>query len=372
MVDNLKNKTMLYVFILASLADKSDTRFLLDMARLRYAINFGTQGQAKMHLYSNVDNYSWQLTELDHQYICDALKDVGNEFLLPSRNEIQHLSEFITDVYNLQGLTDQDRVLIYLTYHGSEESITSGNLSHALFHLANQGASVLLFVSARSSQYLIRTFCTERLNSEKQLPISIVTDDAEQCESHNVSLKERDNQVSTFVGTEFCQVLLTLLSDEDDPTTTIRVLHMRFPNKFVATFGTNGDASISEFFGPLIGVLKTNFAFRKEFQYVSTSFSNAGVPTLVSPKLRRLFKVVLGYDPNDEELSKEISDERFIKYKSQVEQIAKLLRKNEFIVIGKFPAGRSVFLLADVSIESIKMAIKLVNSETSNINSDIK
>jgi hypothetical protein len=264
MVDNLKNKTMLYVFILASLADKRDTRFLLDMARLRYAINFGTQGQAKMHLYSNVDNYSWQLTELDHQYICDALKDVGNEFLLPSRNEIQPPSEFLTDVYNLQGLTDQDRVLIYITDHGSEESITSGNLSPALFHLANQGASVLLLVSARSSQHLIRTLCVERLNGEKNLPISIITD-AQSYESYNVSLKQHNNQVSTFVGTEFCQVLLTLLSDENDPITTVRGFHMRFPNKFVANFGTNGDASISEFFGPLIGVFKTNFAYAKSF-----------------------------------------------------------------------------------------------------------
>jgi diphthamide synthase subunit DPH2 len=96
------------------------------------------------------------------------------------------------------------------------------------------------------------------------------------------------------------------------------------------------------------------------------------VPSLVSPKLRRLFKAVLGYDPNDEELSREISDERFIKNKSRVEQIAKILRENEFIIVGKFPAGSSVFLLADASMESIKEAIELVNSETSEINSDIK
>jgi hypothetical protein len=212
------------------------------------------------------------------------------------------------------------------------------------------------------------------LKGEGKQSASIFADDKER--SYHVSIHEpKSSQMTTYIGTEFCFVLLAALGGEKDPNKSIWELSIeQFPSKFVSTFGANRNSPIRKFFGDNIANYTTKYTIHNPiFHFVSFSPSNGSlVSSLISPKLHRLFKVVLGYSPTKEQLSAEISEDTFQKYHNYVRDIAKLLREEYFIIIDKFPAGRSVFLFAQEEMDTIRKGIEVVKRETSVLNSNIK
>jgi hypothetical protein len=112
---------MIHAYILATLADTHDTRFLIDMARFRQLLIQGTGGTAKIHLYSNVDKRSWQIADIDCQYIHDVVG--AKEFDLPTINMMKNPQQYLPDILSLHGLTDSDSVILYVIDHGSEEGV---------------------------------------------------------------------------------------------------------------------------------------------------------------------------------------------------------------------------------------------------------
>jgi hypothetical protein len=134
-----------------------------------------------------------------------------------------------------------------------------------------------------------------------------------------------------MIGTEFCQVLLTILSETFDATQTLRTFHMMFPEKFKATFGSNGDAPLSDFFGDNIHSYTTKFANHCSIKFDSVFGYNG--TSRISPKLYRLLTLLLGHPPTDSELTIEFNDDDFKRYYSKVAQIAKILREQEITTL---------------------------------------
>jgi hypothetical protein len=168
------------------------------------------------------------------------------------------------DVANLNGLSNQDKIFIYICdqcinegiFASKNVNITFRSLQNAINHITEQGATVLLLISSHSPQS-IREFAINCLDVDKQSrPVTIITDENHVGYSYSVAL--RDSEL--MIGTEFCQVLLTLLSELEDSTETIRQFHKNLPSKFFASFGSNADDPLKDYFGDHINHFSTAFA----------------------------------------------------------------------------------------------------------------
>ncbi len=153
-----------------------------------------------------------------------------------------------------------DKFFMYISNHHDDEDGQASTISitldkqqlvEPLQQILTKGGEILLFASTCDSKASFTTRFCEGSSKEK---ISIVYDDpgdTTKSTSANVVLKRMPR---TVIGTEFCHLLLSVLSDmkKMDNTTIsdlLEMIHSQTKAKFVFSLGSNSNTPISEFFG---------------------------------------------------------------------------------------------------------------------------
>ncbi|KAL0491703.1 hypothetical protein AKO1_000568 [Acrasis kona] len=385
---------MIHAYLYANFEKRSDIRFLFDLMRVYRMIKDATKDQeVEIRCYSNPDVRTWEyfIKPMHQNMAHDLTEEEMRDFTMVEHPALQHTSEFSRELMSVEGLTKNDRVFIYITGHGVEDGVSIGldsvlsvrQIVDILDHFEGQGAGVLLFLSACSSQKIIRDFGIQYLKgteSEKK-NICIFTDDSsiEGGQSYNIELVPAELEI----GTEFCHVFLTLLDrlktqTHPDTNPSIRGFHMGFPDKFRAFYGRNANQNLSDYFGANIVNYDAPLCRRPAgfVDYVSfTNFNGDKVVTcrsLISPKLFELLRLLLGHEPTDAELSIELSDKEYVEHHDRILEITTLLRVNKFIVPGKFPGGNAVYCMLNMLDSDIVRGIKQINERNVSLKSNVK
>lgn len=354
---------MIHAFLLAILRNETDTYIYFDFARVFTAIKITSSDQADIRLYSNLEEKEKRAFQFQHEEIVQSTPHIKDDLEIPDTRLIRNPDNFLNDVTSIEGLNEDDRVIIYLA--DQKRHFSSEDLHKVLLHPIQREVPVLLFVSSYNSMDLIKAFALTYLNptdmSKKK--VTIILADNQTNSSYNIYT----SSLGYCIGTEFCQILLALLSKLKDPNISIRSFRMDFPEKFIVVFGSNADDPLSEYFGSNIANYSTAFedALSCGIKYIAGACS-------VPPRLYRLLEVLLGTTPTNEILDQDLNDEQFMEYRSHLSQVSSLLIEKEIVHVSRNPIGNAINCFAIMDLDTIKKGVEKVIEETSRLSSNIK